>query len=233
MKKLILISLLSLLSPLTQAMGTDDPILGMVNIQQLETRGGSDGANPWVLEADAWLGTDLNKLWLKADVEWVNGNAEESELQLLYSRAIAPYWDLQVGWRGDLRPNPKRHWLALGIHGVAPYHFETDAALFVGKSGNVGARLTTEYEFMLTQRLRLIPEVSLNLYSKDDAEVGIGAGLSDINAGLRLGYDLSREFTPYIGVNYRRSFGNTADFLRDEGASTHDTQWVIGIRAWF
>ena len=216
-----------------QAMGIDDdPILGMVKIHQLETRGSDEDHRPWVLEADAWLGTDLHKLWLKTDVEWVDNEWEEAELQLRYSRAIAPYWDVQIGWRGDLRPEPKRHWLALGLHGVAPYYFETDVSLFIGESGHLAARLKTEYELMLTQRLVLMPELSLNLHSKDDEERGIGAGLSDMHLGLRLGYEIKREFAPYIGVQYHRSFGKTADFQHhDEDAA--ELQWVLGVRAWF
>ncbi len=212
--------------------GKDDPLVTKVMIDQLETRI-TDGPNPLVLEAEAWAGYDLHKFWFKTDVERVDGETEEAEIQLLYSRAIAPFWDFQAGWRRDIKPRPDRDYLALAFKGLAPYLFEVDAGLFIGESGRVNARLDAEYEYMLTQRWVLAPELTMNLYSKDDAERGIGSGLSDLSLGLRLRYEIRREFAPYIGVNWSKQFGDTADFAEAEGEDTSDTQIVAGIRAWF
>jgi copper resistance protein B len=223
---------LMLLPALTQAASKDDPILTKVMINQLEVRF-TDGPDPRVLEAQAWIGQDLNKLWLKADVEHVDGSTEEAEVQALYSRAIAPYWDFQVGWRHDIRPKPERDWLAIGAEGLAPYWFEVDAAAFIGERGQVGARLEAEYEWMFTQRWVLSPEMKVNLHTKNDEPTGTGSGLSDLELGLRLRYEIRREFAPYIGVNWTKKFGNTADFARDEGEETDDVQFVAGIRMWF
>ncbi len=212
--------------------GKDDPLVTKVMIDQLETRI-TDGPNPLVLEAEAWAGYDLHKFWFKTDVERVDGETEEAGIQLLYSRAIAPFWDFQAGWRRDIKPKPDRDYLALAFKGLAPYLFEVDAGLFIGESGRVNARLDAEYEYMLTQRWVLAPELTMNLYSKDDAERGIGSGLSDLSLGLRLRYEIRREFAPYIGVNWSKQFGDTADFAEAEGEDTSDTQIVAGIRAWF
>jgi len=225
-------AVLVLLSSATQAASKDDPVLAKVMINQLEVRF-TDGPDPRVLEAQVWIGQDLNKLWLKADVEHVDGHTEEAEVQALYSRAIAPYWDLQVGWRHDIRPRPDRDWLAVGFEGLAPYWFEIDAAVFLGEGGLVGARLEAEYEWMLTQRWVLSPEMKVNLHAKDDEATGTGSGLSDTELGLRLRYEIRREFAPYIGMNWTRKFGSTADFAREEGEDTDDVQLVAGIRAWF
>lgn len=216
----------------TQAGGKDDPLLYKVMIDKVEWRS-VDGPDFWMLDADAWLGYDLNKFWLKTEVEYVEGETEEAELQLLYSRAIAPFWDAQIGWRRDIRPEPERDFLALGFKGLAPYLFEVDAGIFLGESGQVGARLDAEYEYMFTQKLILSPEIELNLYSKDDEEVGIGSGLSDMELGLRLRYEIRREFAPYMGVNWAKKFGDTADFAKEEGEETSDVQFVLGFRAWF
>jgi copper resistance protein B len=223
---------LMLLSTTTQAASKDDPVLAKVMINQLEVRS-TDGPDPWVLEAQGWIGQDLNKLWVKTEVEYVDGETEEAEIQALYSRAIAPYWDVQVGWRHDVRPKPNRDWLAIGFEGLAPYWFEIDAAAFIGESGQVGARLEAEYEWMFTQRWVLSPEMEVNLHSKNDEETGTGSGLSDLELGLRLRYEIRREFAPYIGVNWTKKFGNTADFAREEGEDTDDFQFVAGVRAWF
>jgi len=147
----------SLLPMLTHAAGKDDPVLAKVMIDQLELRV-TDGPNPGFLDAQAWIGKDLHKLWLKTEAE---------------------------------------------------------------------------YEVLFTQRLILTPELELNLHSKDDKPVGVGAGLSDLELGLRLRYEIRREFAPYIGVNWVRAFGDTADFARDEGEDAGDVQFVAGVRAWF
>jgi copper resistance protein B len=220
------------LSSAVMAGEEDDPLIYKVMIDKLEVRS-TDGPDPLVLDADAWIGYDLNKFWFKTEVEVVDGRSEEAEVQFLYSRAIAPFWDFQAGWRRDIRPEPERDYLALGFKGLAPYLFEVDAGLFLGESGQVGARLDAEYEYMFTQKLILSPEIEMNFYSEDDEEVGIGSGLSDMELGLRLRYEVKREFAPYIGVNWTKKFGQTADFARDEGEDTSDVQFVIGIRAWF
>ena len=214
------------------AAGGNDPLLGMVMINQLETRIG-DGDDPAVLEAEAWVGKDLNKIWFKTDVEYVGSETEELEVQALYSRAIAPYWDIQAGWRHDNKPKPNRDWFAVGFKGLAPYFFEVDTALFIGEGGRVALRLEAEYEILFTQKLILTPEITVNFYGKDDEETGRGSGLSDLQTGLRLRYEIIREFGPYIGVNWNGTFSRTADYVEIAGGETSDTRFVAGIRAWF
>lgn len=221
-----------LLSPAAQAAMEDDPLLSMVTIDQLEKRDAS-GGNPLVWEIQGWLGYDLDKLVFKTEGERVTGETEDAELQLLYSRAVDPYWDFQIGVRHDFRPDPSQNWAVLGFQGLTPYFLETDASLFIGESGQSALRLETEYELMLTQKWVLAPELEVNLYAEDDEARGIGSGLSGLELGLRLRYEIRREFAPYIGLNWERKFGQTADFARDEGEDTNDLQAVIGIRAWF
>lgn len=223
-----------LLSSVTSVLagGKDDPLLTKVLIDQLEVRD-ADDTNPWVLDGQAWVGKDLQKLWFKAEVERVDSEIEEAELQALYSQAIAPFWDVQFGLRQDFQPTPSRSWGVIGLQGLAPYFFEVDTALFIGESGRTAFRLEAEYELLFTQRLILTPEIEVNLYGQNDIDLGIGSGLSDIEAGLRLRYEIRREFAPYIGVNWNKSFGNTAKFARNEGNDTNDFQWVIGLRTWF
>ncbi len=234
MKKLLItMTALSLTgNAFAAGMMADDPLVAKVIIDQLETWE-TDGDNPTLWEVDAWIGKDLNKLWFKSEGEVVAGETEEAELQLLYSRAISPFWDLQAGWRRDIKPVPERDWLAIGVKGLAPYLFEVDATLFVGESGQAGARLQAEYEYMLSQRWVLSPEIEINFHARDDQETGTGSGLSDIELGLRLRYEIRREFAPYIGVNGWRKYGNTADLAEAAGGDTGDTQFVAGIRAWF
>jgi copper resistance protein B len=214
------------------AAAADDPLLPMGILDQLEMRDVA-GDNTFSWDAQGWFGKDLRKLWFKTDGERTGGNTDEAELQFLYSKAIARYWEFQLGVRHDFEPSPSRSWAAIGIQGLAPYFFETDIAFFVGDSGRTALRLESEYELLFTQRLILTPEIEINLYGQDDAKLGIGSGLSDIELGLRLRYEIRREFAPYIGVNWSKLYGNTADFARVAGQDTSEAQWVIGLRAWF
>ena len=237
MKKNIIVLLLMLILSGTAAYGggmNDDPLRSMVIVDKFEINT-SDTDNPLIWDAEGWLGKDLNKLWIKTEGEYkfTDSNSEDAELQVLYSRAVAPFWDLQMGWKRDIRPDPQRDWVALGIKGLAPYFFDVDTAVFFGKSGRTAARLEFEYEFLFTQKLILVPDFTVNLYGKNDPATATGAGLSDIETGLRLRYEIRREFAPYIGLSWTRMYGRTADYARMEGTDTNDLRFVFGIRFWF
>ena len=235
MKTVTSLLILALMLPATTfAAGADDPLLTKVMVEQLENRDTDEGTET-VFDAMLWIGYDINKLWFKTEVEQFEGKTEEIELQALYSRAIDPYWDLQVGVRHDSYPEDEleRNWLVLGFEGIAPYFIETDVALFIGEEGRSVARLEAEYEIMFTQRLVLSPEVEITLSGKDDPEIGTGSGLTDIEAGLRLRYEIWREFAPYIGINWTGKFGKTADYAEAAGEEKQKTQLVAGFRFWF
>lgn len=223
---------LSIISSSALAASKDDPILISVLIDQLEVRD-DEGGNPLVLEGQGWVGKDLQKLWIKTEIEQLDGKIEEAELQVLYSQAVATYWDFQIGLRKDFRPTPDRSWAVIGLQGLAPYFFEVDTALFIAESGRTALRLEAEYELLLTQQLILTPEFEININGQNDEALGIGSGLSGVQAGLRLRYELRREFAPYIGVNWSKEFGETAEYSRINNETTDGWQWTIGVRAWF
>ena len=210
----------------------DDPIVSKVIIDQFEVRNADEGDDPIVFEAEAWVGKDLNKIWIKADVEQVGSEIEEAQLDLLYSRAVSPYWDVQIGARSDLKPE-QENWFALGVKGLAPYFFEVDTTLYMDKDGQTELSATGEYEMMLSQKAVLSPELGLTLYGKDDEDTGRGSGLSNTSLGLRLRYEIRREFAPYVGVVWSKFYRKTADFRESEGEDIDDTTFVVGIRAWF
>jgi len=186
-------------------------------------------------EGQAWYGGDINKLWLKSDGHVVKGDTAEADLEAYYSRAVAPYWDLQLGARHDfaLQGTPSRNWLGIGFKGLAPYKFDIDTTLYAGEQGRAALRTQVEYDLLLTQRLVLMPELDANLYSKDDVERGIGKGLANLDLGLRVRYELRREFAPYVGVVRSGKYGDTANLARDAGSPVHDIQWLLGVRAWW
>lgn len=209
----------------------DEPLLFNLKADEFETA--DTGDRPLLWDAQAWLGKDLNKLWFKSEGERLNGEMEELELQALYSKAVSTYWDFQAGVRHDFEPSPQRSWAVVGMQGLAPYFFEVDTALFLSEEGDVAFRLNAEYELMLTQRLILSPDIEMNFYHHNIPELGLGSGLADMKAGLRLRYEIRREFAPYIGISWKEKFGTTADFSSLEGEDISDTAVVAGIRFWF
>ncbi|MEO6076583.1 MAG: copper resistance protein B, partial [Dokdonella sp.] len=206
--------------------------LGSVMVDQLEVFSG-DGSSGQAIDMQAWYGGDLNKLWFKAESERSDGRQGATRIEALWNHAYAAYWGAQVGLRHDVGEGPSRDWVAFGVQGLAPYWFEVEATAYVGEAGRTALRLEAEYELLLTQRLILQPDVELNVYGKDDPARGIGSGLSDLDVGLRLRYEFTRKFAPYVGVVWSRKFGGTADFARAEGGGAEDTQVVAGLRIWF
>src|SRR5690554_5308163 len=211
--------------------GEDDPLLAMLMVDELER--GIESNDPISFDAQAWIGKDINKLWLKAEGDYKDSDEQSLEVQALYSRAIASYWDVQIGLKADLEPSPSREWVVLGVQGLAPYFFDIDAALFLGEKGRTAVRLNADYDLLITQKLSLSPEVEVNFYGKNDAGLGIGSGLSDISTALRLRYEIIREFAPYIGIERSQMFGKTSEFASNAGFTTNETQVVVGLRLWF
>jgi copper resistance protein B len=154
-------------------------------------------------------------------------------LQALYSRAISPHWDLQAGVRHDIKPNPSQTYVVIGMQGLAPYWFELDSALFLSEDADISVRVEAEYEFRLTQRLLLQPRLELNIAFSEDAEIGVGAGLSNSELGLRLRYEITREFAPYIGVSWAHAYGKTEKLQRAAGEDSNQLSFVAGLRFWF
>ena len=184
-------------------------------------------------EGLAWIGTDLDRLWLRSEGERLGGHTESADLEVLYGRSVAPWWDVVAGIKHDFKPGPSRTWAAFGVQGLSPYKFEVQATAYVAESGHTAANFEAEYETLLTNRLILQPLVEVSVFGQSDERRGIGSGLSTVEAGLRLRYEFTRKFAPYIGVVRERAFGGTADFRRAEGEDIDDTRFVAGLRIWF
>ncbi len=210
----------------------DNAVHSFVLFDQLEWQG-SDSSNGVRWDAGGWVGGDLNRLWFRTEGQARSGRLDDAEAHLLYGRAVARWWDVVVGVRQDLRPGPAQSWLAVGVQGIAPYWFDVEATAYLGAGGQTAVRLEAEYELLLTRRLVLQPLVELNLYGQTNAARGIGAGISSFDAGLRVRYELRREFAPYLGVTWHNRFGETAGLAEAAGESPGGRRLVAGLRLWF
>lgn len=210
----------------------DEAVHYFVLFDQLEWQAGN-GASGLSWDNKGWIGGDVNRFWFRTEGESEDGNLDAAQAHALYGRAIARWWDLVAGVRQDVRPGPPQTWAAVGIQGLAPYWFEVEATGYVGESGRTHFRFETEYELLLTNRLVLQPLVELEIYGKSDPEHGIGAGLSSLDAGLRLRYEFRRELAPYVGVTWKRKFFGTADLAEAAGDDTSGLRLALGVRVWF
>jgi copper resistance protein B len=202
-------------------------------IDRLEYRA-QKGADGYHWEGEGWIGGDIDRLAIKSEGEGaIGGRLHQAELQALYSRAIDPWWNIVAGVRQDFRPQPQRTYATIGIEGLAPYWFEVEAQAFLSDKGDAHLRLEGSYDQRFTQRLILQPAAEVNIAAQDVPELGTGSGLSTVELGLRLRYEFAREFAPYIGVNWERSFGDTARYARAAGEGASATSLVMGIRFWF
>lgn len=217
----------------------DDSVIGFFMIDRLEY-GISDDDDSLVWDVQGWLGQDYNKFWLKSEGEHEFSSGKdggENETQLLYSRLIAPFWYLQVGGayeqlygEGD---NPSRFSGVIGVQGLAPYWFEVEPALFISEDGDISFSFEAEYDLLFTQRLILQPRLESKVAIQQVEKFGVGEGLNNIELGMRLRYEIRREFAPYIGISWNKLIGDTADIARSEGEDDDKLSFLMGIRAWF
>lgn len=208
----------------------DNDIHSYLLLDRLEYRNGDQNGLAW--EAKGWLGTDLDRLWLRSDGARVGGKFEAADTELFYGHSFSTWWDLLGGVRQDFKPGGGRSWAALGVQGLAPQRFEVAATAYIGR-GRTAARFESAYELLFTNRLILQPVLDVWLYGKDDSARGIGSGLSTGEFGLRLRYEFTRQFAPYAGVEWERAFGNTATMRRAGGQSATEARFVLGLRTWF
>jgi copper resistance protein B len=206
--------------------------VGAVQLDQFEWRNTQEG-NAVVWEAQAWYGNDYNKLWVKSEGERVAGTTQGARADVLWDHLLGRWWNLQAGARQDFGTGPSRTWGAVGVQGLAPYWIDVEATFYVGEQGRTALRFKTEYDLLLTQRLILQPEAEIELYGKSDPARQIGSGLSDLDVGFRLRYEIRREVAPYAGLAWHRLFGATSGLAHAAHRDSSDVQAVLGLRIFF
>ena len=220
--------------PMMAGMDTDmndAELLHRIWIENLEGVLGTKNGGVW--DAQGWVGGDFDRLWVKSEGTTLSGKTQDSKVEALWAHAILPFWDTQLGVRHDFSGGPSREWAAFGVQGISPYWFDVELTAYVGEEGRTAVRLKTEYDLYLTQRLILKPEIELNAYGKPDRAREIGAGLSDGQFELRVRYEFSRRFAPYVGYVYDRKFAGTADLARAADDPAVDHRVVAGIEFFF
>lgn len=205
---------------------------GKVLLDRLEVQD-ADAHTATVWDGRANWGSGFDKLWFSSEGEHVGGRTEHLKSQLFWGHACSRWWESTLGVRQDGGEGPDRTWAAFGVQGLAPYFFDVAATGYIGESGRTALTLEAEYELLLSNRLILQPRLEINAYGKNDPEKSTGSGISDSEFGLRLRYEIRREFAPFIGLEWTRKYGNTAEMAQNANAPTSDTRAVAGLRIWF
>jgi copper resistance protein B len=218
------------LAPDRQLKLADESYFGMFMFNRLERLDTDE--NTTAYNVHAWYGRDYDKLVFMSEGDVVDGELEDATSGVYWGHAVATYWDTQLGVRHDTLQQD-RNWLAAGVQGLAPYWFELRALAYLGNNGRTALSFEAEYELLFTQRLILQPAIEINAYGKSDAANNLGSGISDITTGLRLRYEFTRQFAPYIGIENFKMLGNTADMAKANNEPESDTRWVAGVRFWF
>ncbi|TDW59591.1 copper resistance protein B [Novosphingobium sp. PhB55] len=204
-----------------------------LQVDQLEWRSGK-GGDGFGWEGQAWYGGDIDRVVLASEGEGLFGErAERIELGAYWRHALDPWFNLQLGMRQDFRPDPRRTYALLGVEGLAPYWFELEGQLLVSNKGDIHARGKAGYTQRITQSLVLEPEAEVDFAFQDVPELNVGAGFERLELGLRLRYERNRSLAPYVGVNWERKLGGTADFARAAGEGVSGVSAVFGARAMF
>jgi copper resistance protein B len=202
---------------------------------RLEYRSTDDGGEAWLWDVQASAERDYNKLFFESEGEYSvdESRFESIQTEVFYGRAVSSFWDFRVGLRYDFEPDPERAFAALGVQGLAPQWFEVDANLYLSEDGDLSFGLESEYDILFTQRLILQPRLELEAAAQDVDTYGTAAGLTGIELGLRLRYEISRKFAPYIGISWESALGGTANRIESGGGDPDSTAFVTGVKFWF
>lgn len=218
----------------------DHGINSMFLFELFEYRLNNTGADTFVWDLVGWVGGDTNRLWIKSEgsQDLSGGGTGEADLQLLYGRNIAPFWDFQIGVRGKQNlgsgfSDNSRGYVVIGVQGLAPYLFDVEPSLYISDQGEVSGALTVSFDILLTQKLVLQPRFEGQFSIQGDPRFNTGSGVTETDIGIRLRYEIRREFAPYIGVSWLRSYGQTESLAREEGEAYSQIAFVAGLRLWW
>ncbi|WP_334185715.1 copper resistance protein B [Novosphingobium sp.] len=204
-----------------------------LQVDQLEFRTGKSG-DGFGWDGQAWYGGDIDRVVLASEGEGTFGErAERIELNAYWRHALDPWFNLQLGMRQDFRPDPQRTYALIGIEGLAPYWFELQGQLLVSNKGDIHARGKAGYTQRITQSLVVEPEVEVDFAFQGVPALSVGAGFERLELGTRLRYERNRSLAPYVGVNWERKLGGTADLARGAGEGVSGVSAVFGVRAMF
>lgn len=185
-------------------------------------------------ELKLWYGNDYNRLYLNTSGEFAQNDLEQASTSLIWWRPFSPYWNTTFGLKQDYdADSTDQTWLGFGVSGLAPYWFDVEASVYGALTGHSQLQLNASYDLNISQKWVLQPEVELLAYGKTDVQHRYGAGLAEIKSGLRLRYEITPQFAPYIGLEHERFVGKTAKLYKDLEDDRSSRKILLGLRFWY
>lgn len=187
-----------------------------------------DGKGNLGTKFDTLIGTDENRLFLKANLDKAEGNDPKYDVSALYSRNVAPFWDIQAGVRysEDRNNNSNRVDGVVGILGLAPYFFETQAYLYGGENNFWGASFDVNRDLLLTQKLITQPYIEADIVLNDNSDFASKTGLSGLKTGIKTRYEITKRIRPFVDVAYQYEKGLKE--TRFQQATDSEKSWLYG-----
>lgn len=202
--------------------------------------------NEWMVDEDGkgglgtkfetLIGTDENRLFIEANSEKSESNDPKYAVSALYSRNVAPFWDVQAGVRyseDKNSSNSDRVDGVIGVLGLAPYFFETQAYLYGGENNFWGASFEIERDFLLTQKLITQPYLEMDAIFNDDSDYAAKSGLSELKTGIKTRYEITKRIKPFIDVAYQYEKGQKATSMQEATESEKGWKYGAGIELVF
>ncbi len=184
--------------PLVSYAHDDNMIFSTTRIEVDAGRFDSQSSQTW--RADGWIGHDYNRFAWRTQGARTGGKTEEADVQALYSRYLASFWDIQAGVRHEFKPDGKDYGV-IALRGLAPYAFDVDTAAFVRTDGKLFARTRFEYDLLMTNRFVVRPFVAADWSLQSLPDEGIKSGRTSSEIGVNLRYEIKRSFAPYVEVS--------------------------------
>ncbi|MGN7836651.1 copper resistance protein B [Acinetobacter schindleri] len=195
-----------------------------------------DGKGNLGTKLETLIGTDENRLFIEANSEKSESNDPKYAVSALYSRNVAPFWDVQAGVRYSEDKNNSssdRVDGVIGILGLAPYFFETQAYLYGGENNFWGASFELERDLLLTQKLITQPYIEADVIFSDDSNYAAKSGLSELKTGIKTRYEITKRIKPFIDVAYQYEKGQKATSMQEATESEKGWKYGAGIELVF
>lgn len=195
-----------------------------------------DGKGNLGTKFDTLIGTDENRLFIEANLDKAESNDPKYDVSALYSRNVAPFWDIQAGVRyseDKNSSNSDRVDGVIGVLGLAPYFFETQAYLYGGENNFWGASFELERDLLLTQKLITQPYIEADVIFSDDSNYAAKSGLSELKTGIKTRYEITKRIKPFIDVAYQYEKGQKATSMQEATESEKGWKYGAGIELVF
>lgn len=188
------------------------------------------GDDHLVLDSTLALGDGADQFLVKAAGGSETRTAfDDFELQALYSRSLSDKAALHVGVRHDMRTGSDLTHAVAGLVVEVLPGLEAEHYLFVSQDGDVTGAGQLLLGMDLAPQLVIEPRLAVSWSAQSVPAEGLGNGLSDVEASLRLRRSIGQYFNLYTGIVHERLLGSTRSIAVAAGDPARVTRAIVGF----